>query len=134
MPANDAAREPNDAARELALAALRAVGGCADAEGGLSFPPSFFVEGLRHSFGVFVVDCHGSTYRLVSLDTPFPENDDPQFNADMLWAKKAVKRGQGVAIVVASIVVEDGAPRGFTQLSFLPGTWTGASAFVLQDH
>lgn len=81
----------------------------------------FFVEGLRHSFDVFHVDRQRSTYHLISLDAPFPENDDPQFAADMDRAKRAVKRGQGVAITIASIVVEDGAPRAFTQLTFLPG-------------
>lgn len=106
-----------DMAKQAVFSVLSQLG-CEVAEGGaIEFAKAFLSDRLRDSFGVFAFDGRVATYRMLPLAQC--ENygrTDPEFFRAVQTAKQAVERGEGIAIVVASIVRDD----AYTQLIYMP--------------
>lgn len=103
-------------AKQGVFSVLQQLGCSINESGVIEFADAFFSERLRHSFGVFAFNGRVATYRMI----PIAECDnygksDPTFYHDMQEAKRAVIKGEGVVIVVASIIGDD----AYTHLTYI---------------
>jgi hypothetical protein len=104
-------------AKPAVFGVLRRLGCGVTEDGAIQFSDAFLVDGLRHSFGVFTYD--GSTAKYYLLPIAESHNhgrDDPAFFQDIQRARRAVEKGEGVAIVIASILNGD----AYTHLTYIP--------------
>ena len=88
-----------------------------ESDGAITFSDFFLSDELLTSFGVFTFNGTTAAYRML----PLTECDkygqgDAAFFRDVQIAKQRVALGEGIAIVIASIVEDD----TFTQLTFIP--------------
>jgi anthranilate/para-aminobenzoate synthase component I len=119
-------------AKPAILSVLRQMGCQVSESGTIRFSSVFMVDELRNSFGVFAFDGTTATYRMLPLtecdnlihhfilcsssSSNYEKGvDNPTFHRDVQTAKEAVRRGEGFAIVISSIVGND----AFTQLNYI---------------
>ena len=104
-------------AKPAVYGVLRRLGCSVTEDGAIHFSKPFLVDGLRHSFGVFTYDGTTAKYYLLPIaESHNHGRDDPAFFHDVQRAGRAVESGEGVAIVVASILDGD----AHTQLTYIP--------------